>query len=442
MLSVSQDIIDAFSASTRQIKISVDIYFGVSPTTYSNNDYIVNIDLVEEQGADSNTVLGVLSSNELILTLSNLDNRFTPTNTTGPLYGSLVGGLKVEATLSILVAGSWEDLNLGTFYTDKWSPNTSSHTVTVTCYDKLRTILDKPLQASQIYVNNTVEENLQILLDDAGVTYNIESLSYVMPYYFYGNTTLRKELPKFINGFGCRIYMDRNEVLQVKYALSGASVDTFTDDNQIITHRFLQKTNELFSKVELEYFEYAPTDLLTLLFVTLDVTNGTSIFSELTLDSDIIFMLLSVTLDNITSGYVSYVTQRCNNIDLAIVATTSESVDVTIKGYALAASMKTYTKTDSVLESTIGAKTLPLTSNIIQNVAGANTFTSMMLDRVSILGNLLEVQCRGQAALELNDKITISDSTNQISGTYFVWRARYYYDGGLNATYTLFKEVT
>jgi len=136
---VSQDFLDAVNARTRQWRVEAEVYFDgpESPPTIFTEEDIVNMELLEELADDTNP-LGVITANELDITFSNDDRRFTPTNTDSPYHGKLKQDILIVPYLGLVIGDDQvEGVCLGEFWTKEWdSPSDEEHTY-VNCLDRL-----------------------------------------------------------------------------------------------------------------------------------------------------------------------------------------------------------------------------------------------------------------------------------------------------------------
>ena len=76
----------AIKEPARNIKPKLEIYFDgeSSPATELDSSNIAGIDFLNETQADGGTPLGVVSSDEILLTLRNDENQFLAGNASGP----------------------------------------------------------------------------------------------------------------------------------------------------------------------------------------------------------------------------------------------------------------------------------------------------------------------------------------------------------------------
>ena len=81
-----------YNSKSRKILMKIDVYFNgptQAPTVMSVSDYLIEAEILEESGAESNWPLGSVSSNELTFSLHNKDAMFSPTNESGPYFGKI-----------------------------------------------------------------------------------------------------------------------------------------------------------------------------------------------------------------------------------------------------------------------------------------------------------------------------------------------------------------
>lgn len=441
MLSLAQAVIDAFQSPARMFDCNITVHFpGIAPVVLNIEEHLSKVVLLEEEYGVSGLPFGRATSNELAIELNNKDSLFSFDNTAGPYYGKLVAGLKVDLLFKINVFDpltetyTWYNVASGTYYTHNWSKGNDGADVFLTCFDKWHKYREKPLTPSRVHKNITVNAALVALFSAAGLSasdYNIEAgLTYVMPYYFYGNTSLGEEIQKFITGYGLRVYVDKFDKIQIKKQFSTGSVLTLDDDDMIISVSGPSDRTKYFSSVDMHYTTYAESDRERLLFADLNTGLNKRSFSHPG--------TLRVT-DWQVKNHMNLL--NYNNQDVEITSGADTNID--LYGVYLVPSNNNIEVNSAPLASLVGDKQTKVTSHVIQNNAEAISLGNAILTQIEVLDQAIRVHNRGNLALELGDVVTINDEENDVYGNFYVHRMQHTFDGGLEANYTLLrmKEV-
>ena len=83
----------------------------------THEDDLIAVSLLEEREVSQGSLpVGNISSNEIVVRLSNEDKRFDPDNDSSPLYGLIKPNRRVRAWLGTEIGGEAEWVPLGTFW--------------------------------------------------------------------------------------------------------------------------------------------------------------------------------------------------------------------------------------------------------------------------------------------------------------------------------------
>lgn len=422
MLSVAPSVLVAIDAPTRRIRAKAIIYFN-TPLTITGDDYLVGFDSLEEESLDTAGIYGNISANECALKLLNTDRIFSITNTSSPYYGQLKPGLKVEVFFQVYTT-SFIDVPLGTFYTAEWPMGATGTFVDLVCRDRLQH--KKAVSAIKVQKNITVKTAIENLFSNAGViNYSVDnSLTYQIPYWCHGNSTLLDELQKFSSGYGCRIYVDKNDTIVVKKARTGASVRTLTDADQIINLTSRSDARNITTAVVINYTTFSKSNDE----IPIELPIGANIIDYYR-PIDIVKSVIST--NNLTNLYWT-----CNNVYLTASAITEGFLNVV----SLVSNSNAYEKANASLVALYGEIVKTVYSSIIQSEAEAIIEADSILSSVSV-EKIIEIKARGNPALELGDRVSISNGATATVGDYYIARIKYEFNGALQAAYTLSKVV-
>lgn len=423
MLSVSAAVLAALDAQSRQIKLKAIIHFS-SPLTITGADYLIGMDSLEEEYLDSSNIFGLLSANECSLKLLNTDRVFSVTNTSSPYYGQLKPGVKVEVILQVYTT-TFVDVPLGTFYAVEWPTGTTGTFVEVLCRDRLFIENNKTVSAITVQQYITVKEAIEALFVNAGTTgYSVDSsLTYTMPYWFHGDSTLGEQLQKFVSGYGCRVYVNKVDGIVVKKARTSSSVATLTGANQILTLKGSADSRYLFSEVAVTYTNYTEVEAS----YERVLAPGTNTIATLKATKKVNKMFSNVIITSVD----------CSSYKIDLVSPGYGDTKVTVT--AIDTAEEVLVTTDSGLVSSFGSVVKKLDSTIIQDAAEATLIAQEALDSV-VIEKVIILQVRGNVALELGDKVTVTNNATATTGTYHITKIKYEFNGSLSGTYTLLRS--
>ncbi len=146
----------------------MEINFGLQEIFTS--DEIVSADLIEE----SDPVSSEISINRLKFTVLNENQRFNMINPTG-VYEFLQRRQPIQAFSGLLVNGSYEYVNMGTYYLNKWE-NSNKLTATLEATDVIGVLDKTTYYASPYWSNEPFENVLTHILEDANVPFDVSIL--------------------------------------------------------------------------------------------------------------------------------------------------------------------------------------------------------------------------------------------------------------------------
>lgn len=117
------DLYDAtdldYNADSRVIESKIEIFFDPTPITVDKDDFLIDWDVLEEVGTDSNNnPIGDTSANDFSFSLFNEEGIFSPANTAGPYYGKIKSGVKV---IPYLRTKNTNWIQMGVFYVNEWN---------------------------------------------------------------------------------------------------------------------------------------------------------------------------------------------------------------------------------------------------------------------------------------------------------------------------------
>ena len=449
MLYLSPEVAQAVDQPARFIKQKVIIYFdGMEPQVFDSDNRIVDCSILEEVSTDGKTPLGDVTTNELTVTLLNFDKAFTINNKEGQYFGKLLPNVKVKVFYLIeTTPDHFEEIPMGTYYTSEWQSNSDSGNATVTCYDILSIWGQYDIPQLEVKRNMPLATAITTVLKAVGLTeeqFVIDTkISYVLPFVWFPKVKLIKYLQMIASGYGCLVYVNRQNVLVFKYARKMLDpVAVISDENQITGMKLQQSSLDLYSTINIKFGMYQQSKrelLLELKEYTLHP--GENHINNLVFSKCPCVYVESVMLSGALTSQVEQMNYDSWNASLVINNTQDqdEQVDIRIYGYMLEKVQVTKTVTNSNLLNSLGMKPLELDTEIIQDEQAAQTFANTLLSMVSNYDTKLEIPVRGNPLLELGDTVTIQDPSDGVVGDYLLLRADYKYTGSLESTITVAK---
>ena len=208
-----------------------NIDFGVK---YKWEDEIIDLEVTESVDITANT----LPSNELKVSLNNIDNKFNKYNPSNRLR-FLQEGQKLQVENSLIINGEKERVPLGTFYLTSWG-NKTEYTTSFIANDVLFK-LDRTFYHSKFYQNATFETIINdVLLEIEDVSYEIsEELKDITLTGYVPIITYREALQQICFCVGAIARVNRYNKIEIKRISDKASCETigydkkeFTSDNE------------------------------------------------------------------------------------------------------------------------------------------------------------------------------------------------------------------
>jgi len=442
MIDTTSEYKTAILSASRDIKPRVEIYFDGDneAATILASDNIAGIDLLEEQQAEGTSPLGVVSSNEIALTLRNDESQFCPNNPTGPYYGKLLPRIKVVPYYGLKVGESYEWIPLGIYRTEDWIAPSGEAFATVICNDLLLDIGEKdiPLIPTMHHVTQyTMFETLFKAIGLASDDYNIDAtLTTEVPIAYYPKGKVRTALTYMAEAFNCTVAVDREGKIKVaSNSTVGSSVVTFTDVDMIFTSNMPQKFEEIYSEVALQYVQHIVQPLQSVLKLedvaipAAGITLENLAFSKAPV-AFVGYIRLSgathLSIGSLSVGTWGMTIQIDNSASADLV------VDIEVFAHPIELTADTVEVRDDAMYSKVGSKKLSIRSYLIQESAQATITANKILVLVKDPSAYVLCSTRGDMSLELCDTITVSDATNKLGTIEIVpIRYKYYYDGGL-----------
>lgn len=435
-----------FDAIERSILAKLEIYFDgldEAPLVINKDDYLMDFTLLEEAGAEAENPVGAISANELTFTVYNPGRIFSPTNTESQYYNKITINVPVKVYISVDEEAEW--LLLGTFYVDTWDTSIGTSVVNVSCTDKLRRILEQPMPALQVEINESYADFFRRIFTSLGVPTGdvvIDStLDKVLKYSYNNDGQVIDTLQPIAEAAMCYVYMGRdNKIHIVDMMTDDEPTTTFADTNQVKTIDIPQSILKTYSTVELIYStpNISP-DIVVLTMTDASLVPGFGTLNRYKVSQGPVYAYQYLSLLKATTSTVQ--DMHCNSwevsLDVFNASSNPETGDIEIIGNVVYTNQTTIEKQNLAAVATLGIKPLSITNMFLQDAEYANQYANVMLNFITVDVPLIEIEARGNPLVLLGDTILLQDSTHNVTYTTKVVRAEYRYDGGLTCSYTL-----
>lgn len=429
----------------------VEVYFDgdeKAPTIFEGDDIAI-ISSLEEEKADFDNPLGLVTANEIDVTFDNSDRKFTPTNNNSPYYSKLKPNILIKPYLGLLLPDeSLEYIPLGVYRTGDWRTPSMSVEATVTAYDRLYALGELSVPMLPVAVDINIGKLFKVLFDALGLgpdEYYIDpTLNQRVSIGWFPQGKARDAFQTLAVAGKCSINVDRYGVIRVKNNFSaGSHVAVLTDDNQIISVENPQRYLDIYSAVRINYsIPYIKESESILKVENLKVPNGGIAF-EVAFNNGPVYSVEQISLigaRNATIEEIKYgawaVAIRIRNHGAA------EVVNLEAIGRVVDKLDSTYNVQDDDAVVEFGLKELTISNYLIQNEDVARTYGNALIQYVTDPSTNFKLSVRGDPALEVGDIIQISNDIDKI-GTKNIRLSRINldYDGGLSAGIEARKPV-
>ena len=209
--------IHKWSHEGRQAKI-LEFFSSVQQT---HEDDLIAVSLLEEREVSQGSLpVGNISSNEIVVRLSNEDKRFDPDNDSSPLYGLIKPNRRVRAWLGTEIGGQKEWVPLGTFWAIDWDTQDDTLEAQVRARDRLELLRKSTFEPGAVEQDVSLYSLAEAVLRDAGLRedeYAIdEGLNdIIIPWAWMGPTTHRDALKIIAGASAAVVYCDRDGKIRV-----------------------------------------------------------------------------------------------------------------------------------------------------------------------------------------------------------------------------------
>lgn len=420
-----------FNSATREISMKIDIYFDGypgTPVTILKSNYLISADILEESGADSNWPMGDISSNELTFTLLNTDDRFSPTNASGPYYGKIVQKVRIEPFFKISDS-DW--LAMGVFYLFDWNAEVTGGTATCVAYDILWDLASK--QVDILAEKNVTHKALfEDIFSELGITAVVDSsLTTVLPWSFVDDNN-QVTLQLLCESAGAVCNAGRDGTVYVSPIDTSSTRAIITDGDQIKLINTMQGILKTYGGVSLSYvIPQLVTEAELLSVSAFEMPVGEIEHNPIKFNNFPIYYVSSVNLD--TEAVISIEDFSCTSETIAITTNNGGAADEMGSLQVWGA----YLNPVEVKLSDTGEPLLEIANKYIQSESRATIIKAIYSNYINADVPTLLLQTRGNPLLEIGDEINAISTNYNTDFEGVIQRAKYTYMGSLSCELTL-----
>lgn len=425
MLELPINVAEALKADTRYIVPQVEIYFdGIDkPPVVLDRTSIVSFNSLSEVSSSGEFIVGKVCSGTFDLELLNTDGRFTITNKTGPYYGKLVEGVRID--FKILVdtdvsadVSNFYTMPMGTYYATEWKSSTDSLTCTVPCYDVLYTVLNQTMPCIQMMQHVTGYDLFDKVLSTSSIPikYNIDkTLSMPVTYGFIPGEKYGDALVELCVGCGATVFVDRFGVVQVRNAFAQQRTRFTCNDTDYTSNiKAIPSTTKKYDKVVVSL--NTPSVLRNqdiLLYNDIEVNIGYTYLRDVLFSKTPLVRLSKIDILEAKNTYLrEFKTGTYKGSFMLDNAVSKERIKMKIRGDVLDSNISYCVAGDEQ-----GTSVCSIESPVIQDKDFAISYGKMLYDFGKSDIPQFELDLRGLPQLDIGDVFTLSSSKTNIHAT-------------------------
>lgn len=440
MYSTDQD----YNQDSRAIVWKVNMYINgeaSDPVTVTRSDFLIDASVLEEASASSDSLIGNITANELSLTLLNEDRLFTPTNAQSKYYGKMVKGVKLEVFCTPLLMSD-EDIEtlddeawdpLGVFYVSEWTAAVNSLTASITAYDSIERVINENAPQLPIAYNVLHTDFIKQILNSIMYDVSVDTCSDKPISFAYVGDSTKDTLNDicaaslynlFCNHTGDIVYSNLMKQRLLRAVL--------TDENQIISVDAESTINATYDGVSVSYKNTQVSNVIELLNIKdVQAPVGVSQLAEATLSSQPMIALSHALVTGDDHVHVSGVngTLRTAALSLTNITENNKKVSVSLFGRVLESSEST--------TGISGTDPISVSSPYIQSAEQAKGVVDKLSRFTRGTMPCITAVIRGNAKLQIGDKIRLSSTQYNLDYTGIIIRQEYKYTGSMTCTITL-----
>lgn len=432
---------DVINAHERHIEPFVDIYFNETPTSFEGT-MIDTMSILEELKADSYSPLGSISSNELYLSLANINRQLSPSSTSSPYYGKMTPNVKIKPYLRCYRNDTeYFNVALGTFFSDDWQDNTDSTVINVTAYDRLYFLKSKDFAGTRIMGNVSYATLFEVLFESVGLTeteYNIDpALSSIIVTNAWIPKGSFASASQFLSeGSISFVFVDRYNIINVqRINKDRPKMATVHDNNQVIKMSIPTAYNSTYSKLSVPITNTrlsADTEILNM--GNINCANGTTTLSNCTFNKTPVGMITDVIVVS-RNVSVEYYDATTDSITIVLNNTgQAENISIIVKGIPLDLSTQAYSMEDLTIKNIIGERIQIIENPLVQTVTMAQSICNDLFPIVTNPHANMLLALRGNPFFTPGNILEAFSDIDQVSlHKILIYRHKLTFSGGLSS---------
>jgi hypothetical protein len=423
------DATDAdYNAASRAIIAKIEIFFDATPVTVTKDDYLIDYDVLEEVGSDSNdNPLGNTSANEFSFALLNKDGIFNPTNASGPYYGKIRSGIKI---IPYIRTSATNFIQLGVYYVNEWLATVTSLQATISCYDALNAVFIGAPARPAIQPQRTYAQSFDHFMTSVGRTADVDATLTTLLDWWYIRSANKTTLQELSTASMSGCYCGRDGTILVRNMTTPKEVRAIlTDQDQLISADISSSLNKEYDGVFIVLNRHQLTELQELLNVKdFELTQGTLVSPITQFNVTPVVRIEAVNFNTKTPNcqFRSYIatpyeityTLQNNNLETAI-------ANLIVYGRSLEIAKSEFMNT--------GNNPLQLDNVYVQTPAAADIIEQVYTEFTESDLPFLDISIRGNPLLQLGDKITVQSTKYALNFTGYILRQQFTYTGALRA---------
>jgi len=338
------------------------------------------------------------------------------------------------ADLTNITGGEY--IPLGTFWSLDWDSPDDSLKATVTARDRMELLRKTAFQSSQVLTNVSLYELAEIVLQDAGLLDNEYIIdtnlqNFVIPYAWLSLVSHREALRRIAEAGLAVAYTDRDGKIRIEsFSIQDdESVLEITEDDYFLPLRNPSKQEQVANEIIVDTQPLRPATSVEEVYKSNDpITISANTTEEITIfynKSPVIEAIASLTsppsdvsiIDTTYYGWGAIVKIQNSN-------TSSKQVTLTISGKPLTVQNKERAiARDEISITENGVLTFEFPANsLVQTLSQAQAIANTLLESVKDSRRDIEVEWRGNPALELGDRFTIKNKDYRVISQELIWQ--------------------
>lgn len=420
-----------YAADSRKMAGKIEIYFDELPTVITEEDVLIDYEVLNELGISKTSPEHALSSNVFNFTLYNQDQKFSPQNTGSPLYGKIKKNVKVIPYCH--VGGDdieWD--SLGEFYVADWSVRDDATTVDVEAYDVIYPFIDDDNIARMPIMSGRVELFLRPLLEGYTVSFLGTAADATIPHMFILSRRY-DTYNKILNAQGFYSTVNRQNTLNIGKIPFRVSAAVVNDDTQLISAAIPPTFIKQYDDVTLNYFIPSVQSNQKLIdMVDIDIARGDNTFSNVAYATNYIKSIDNGFIES--ASLATFVSMQANSNDLSFVLNSADAGKGTVSFFGSSLTL-------SKLEMTGNNKCLAITNEFIQDESAAATRKDKLMSYVNCALPEIELDLRGDPHIFVGDRLTVNSSYYKLNFSGVVTSISYKYEGGFSSHVVLMNTA-